>query len=226
MLRRETTVSEEKKEELSEEKRELTDAEKRRAVLFEKIRGELGGQGYEMKELTCSIIKANTLGLLYAAILAAPFLIAYFCMKLPLPGEDTSWQPIVTMLLFFASFVVHELIHGITWSIGIKGGFKKNIEFGFIVQALTPYCTCKVPMKKGRYLIGSMMPCTLLGIVPCIISLVIGNFFFMIFGALGILGGGGDILVSLMILGHKANGKKDQLYLDHPTKIGLAVFEK
>ena len=221
----ESTMSEKSEAEVAEEKRELTEAEKRRAELFQKIKGELEGKGYEMKELTCSIIKANTLGILYAAIVAAPFLIAYFCMDLPMPGEDTSWQPIVLFVLFMLSFVVHELIHGITWSIG-AGGFKENIEFGFIAAALTPYCTCKVPMKKGWYLIGSVMPCFLLGIVPCIVALVIGNFFVMVFGALGILGGGGDLLVCQMILCHKSNGKKDQLYLDHPTKIGLALFEK
>ena len=219
-------MSEEKKEGFDEEKRELTEAEKRRAELFEKTKGELEAQGYEMKELTCSIIKANTLGILYAVILAAPFIAAYVIMKIPMPGEDTTWQPIVTMVLYFASIVVHELIHGINWSIGIKGGFKKNIEFGFIAQALTPYCACKVPMRKARYVIGSIMPCTILGVIPCILSLVIGNFFFLVFGALGILAGGGDILISLMILGHKSNGKKDQLYLDHPTKLGLALFEK
>ena len=190
-------MGEKSKAEAEEAQRELTEAEKRRAELFQKTKAELEGQGYEMKELTCSIIKANTLGILYAAILAAPFLIAYFCMKLPMPGEDTSWQPIVLFVLFMLSF---------------------------IVQALTPYCTCKVPMKKGCYLIGSVMPCFLLGVVPCIVALVIGNFFVMIFGALGILGGGGDLLVSQMILCHK--GTKEQLYLDHPTKIGLALFEK
>ena len=222
----EGTMSDEKKEGFQEETRELTDAEKRRAEFFGKTKGELEGQGYEMKELTCSIVKANTLGILYAAILAAPFIIAYFCMKLPLPGEDTSWQPFVMMLFFVVSIVVHELIHGITWGLGIKGGFKENIEFGFIVQALTPYCTCKVPMKKSCYIIGSLMPCTILGIIPCILALVFGNLFFLIFGALGILAGGGDILVTLMILTYKSKGKKDQLYLDHPTKIGLALFER
>ena len=218
-------MSEKSKAEAAEEKRELTEAEKRRAELFQKTKTELEGQGYEMKELTCSIIKANTLGFLYAAILAAPFLIAYFCLDLPMPGEDTSWQPIVLFVLFILSLVVHELIHGIFWSFGV-GGFKDNIEFGFIAAALTPYCACKAPMKKGCYLIGSVMPCFLLGVVPCILALVIGNFFVLVFGALGILGGGGDLLVSQMIVCHKSNGKKDQLYLDHPTKIGLALFEK
>ena len=218
-------MSEKSKAEEAEAKRELTEAEKRRAELFQKTKTELEGQGYEMKELTCSIIKANTMGILYAAILAAPFLIAYFCLDLPMPGEDTTWQPIVLFVLFMLSFVVHELIHGIFWSFGV-GGFKDNIEFGFIAAALTPYCTCKVPMKKGCYLIGSIMPCFLLGVVPCILALVIGNFFVLAFGALGILGGGGDLLVSQMIVCHKSNGKKDQLYLDHPTKIGLALFER
>lgn len=218
-------MGEKSKVETEEEQRELTEAEKRRAELFQKTKADLEGQGYEMKELTSSIIKANTLGILYAAILAAPFIIAYFCMGLPLPGEDTTWQPIVLFVLFILSLVVHELIHGIFWSFGV-GGFKDNIEFGFIAAALTPYCACKAPMKKGCYLIGSVMPCFLLGVVPCILSLIFGNVFVLVFGALGILGGGGDLLVSQMILCHKSNGKKDQLYLDHPTKIGLALFEK
>ena len=216
----------EKNEAFDEEKRELTDAEKRRTELFDKIRMDLEGQGYEMQELTVSILKANTLGILITAIFAAAFGIAYYLMKLPLAEEKDAWKGMVTMILYFASIVVHELIHGVTWGLGLKGGFRENIEFGFIVQAFTPYCTCKTPMKKSRYLIGSMMPCFLLGFVPCIISLVIGNLFLLIFGILGILAGGGDLLICLVILTHKSKGKKEQLYLDHPTKIGLALFER
>ena len=122
--------------------------------------------------------------------------------------------------------ISRKKIHGITWSLGIKGGFKEKVEFGFIVQALTPYCTIKIPITKRRYLIGSIMPAFLLGVVPSILALFIGNFFVLIFGVLNILSGGGDLLVSQMILSHKPSGKKDQLYLDHPTKIGLALFER
>ena len=39
------------------------------------------------------------------------------------------------------------------------------------------------------------------------------------------MGGAGDILISSMLLFYKTNGK-DVILIDHPTKIGLVVFEK
>ena len=211
--------------ESEQEERKLTAAEQRRLENFEKIAQELEAQGYVKKNLTTTALLANTLGLVYGAILAILFGVPYVIGGFNKTGAaETPVWGILTMVLFIISIVIHELIHGITWSIGMKGGFH-NVEFGFIVQYFTPYCTCKAPMKKGRYVLGSLMPCIILGIIPCILAYVFGNAYLLGFGAMMILCAGGDLLVTQMILTNKAKGK-EQLYFDHPTEIGLALFEK
>ena len=220
-----TNSAEEVQEGTPEETRQLTKAEQRRLEGFQKLTEELEGKGYVKKNLTTTAALANTLGLVYGAALGFLFAIPYFvfgCNKTT--EQDAPLWGILTMVLFIVFIVVHELIHGITWSLGMKGGFK-NVEFGFIVQYMTPYCTCKVPMSKTRYILGSMMPCITLGILPCIASYFTGNAFLLAIGVMMIFAAGGDLLVTQMILTHKYEGK-DRLFVDHPTEIGLALFEK
>ena len=51
------------------------------------------------------------------------------------------------LIVFMILIVVHELIHGFTWGMFAQSKLKA-ISFGFIWQYLTPYCTCKEPLKK------------------------------------------------------------------------------
>ena len=205
--------------------RKLTKAEQRRLEAFQKQEEEMLQNGYEKKDLTTSALKANTLGCLYGAILALiVFLIGYtFGARLEDDGKNP-WNMLL-IVLFLILVVVHELIHGITWGLFAKGGFKKNIEFGFIVQYMTPYCTCKAALKKWAYVIGSLMPCIVLGIGICVLAFFLhhGPTFFL--GALMIVSAGGDLLITQMILMHKTKAK-EVLYMDHPTDIGLVTFEK
>lgn len=205
--------------------RKLTKAEQRRLEAFQKQEEEMLQNGYEKKNLTTSALKANTLGCLYGAILALiVFLIGYaFGARLEDDGKNP-WNMLL-IVLFLILVVVHELIHGITWGLFAKGGFKKNIEFGFIVQYMTPYCTCKAALKKWAYVIGSLMPCIVLGIGICVLAFFLhhGPTFFL--GALMIVSAGGDLLITQMILMHKTKAK-EVLYMDHPTDIGLVTFEK
>ena len=128
-------------------------------------------------------------------------------------------------VLFIVLIVVHELIHGITWGLFVKGGIKQNIEFGFIVQSLTPYCACKAPMGKVPYILGSIMPCIVLGILPAIAGFILSDMTIFGLGAMLILCAGGDLLITQMILTHKTDAK-EVLYYDHPTEIGVIAFEK
>lgn len=91
-----------------------------------------------------------------------------------------------------------------------------------IWKMLTPYCTCKEPLKKAQYIIGALMPCLVLGILPCIISWFNQNIWFLGMGVIMILGAGGDLLICKMIFG--AKNRQSALYLDHPTEVGLVMF--
>lgn len=70
-----------------------------------------------------------------------------------------------------------------------------------------------------------MMPMTILGVILGVVSVFVGFFPLLVVAILQIIGGAGDILISVMLLMRKTKGK-DVVLLDHPTKIGLVSFEK
>ena len=118
----------------------------------------------------------------------------------------------------------HELIHGITWSRFVEGGWK-SISFGFIAEYLTPYCSCNQPMKKHQIIIGALMPTLLLGIIPGIIALFTGSSLLMALALVMIVGGGADMMIACKLLLYRSKCK-EVLFIDHPYELGTAVFEK
>lgn len=210
----------------------LTEAEIKRQKLFDENEKKLLAKGYKRHDIIISVLKANVVGLL----LTLPFIalmIVGFILRNGVPDFDgmLANNPVMYFvwmgIIIAASLVftvVHEKIHGWCWSIGAENG-SKDIEFGFQKENLTPYCTCKSPLSKSIYIFGSMMPMTILGIVIGIVSIFIGNVAVLIIAILQTMGGAGDILISSMLLFYKTKGK-DVILLDHPTKIGLVVFEK
>ena len=135
------------------------------------------------------------------------------------------WLPRPSFIAIFVALIaVHEAIHGLFWSFGAQNGLK-DIEFGFIVKYLTPYCTCSSPLKKTAYIIGTFMPMFLLGICVMLAAVIMGNQLMMILGVVNTLAGAGDILVILKLLSYKTKGK-DIVIIDHPYEAGLVVFER
>ena len=82
--------------------------------------------------------------------------------------------PLLFLLVFFALIVLHELIHGITWSLFTENRMK-DIEFGVMWKYLTPYCTCRKSLKRGQYITGTLMPTIVLGFIPAIASIISGR---------------------------------------------------
>ena len=209
---------------MASNERVLTEAEQRRLERYKAKSEELERGGYTKTELTISVVKAN-IGALYGFIMTVPFIV--ICV-LRYEGADfgrsrisaSSGLTVLALLLLLT--VVHELIHGVTWSRFTKSF--KDIEFGVIWKYLTPYCTCSEPLGKWQYITGALMPGLLLGIVPCIIGCIATDILFLATGVLMTIAAGGDILIVKMILGNKAS--KTALYLDHPTEVGLVVFQK
>ncbi len=219
-------MSEEQKTE-----RTLTQAEIRRAELLKQREKKLFAEGYVRHDLTTSIEKANTAGLLYPLPFAAVIVILF--MMLHGMGDTIEviknnfllWM--IGLFVFAISGVVlaviHEGIHAIFWAIGTENHFK-DIEFGFIKEKITPYCTSKAPLTKGMYILGSLMPATIIGLGFGIAGVITGNFLLMIIGVCQIFAGAGDLLVTSMLLRYKPAGK-NVIIMDHPTEVGLIVYE-
>ena len=210
----------------------LTEAEIKRQTAFDEKEKKLLEKGYVRKDIQISVITANILGfLLTLPFVAIVFVCFYFRNGFPNIDKRLDENPVlyfvgigVIILSSAALAFVHEKIHGWFWSIGAENG-KKDIEFGFQKETLTPYCTCTSPLSKSMYILGSMMPMTILGIVIGVASIFLNSLVLLFISALQIIGGAGDILISTMLLFHKTKDK-DTVLLDHPTKIGLVSFEK
>lgn len=181
---------------------------------YEKQKALLKQKGYEEYNAIIPIGKAYAM----TFILAAPLVILFFIIFISMWGFE--WQPMSLrfLLCVIISVPIHELAHGLAWSLFCDEGFK-SIRFGMMWSSLTPYCNCKEPLGLYQYLIGALTPLMLLGVIPSIIGIIIGNYSVLCFGTMGIVFGGGDMAISL-----KMRKCRNALFLDHPTKCGFIAF--
>ncbi len=205
-----------------EKNRALSEAEKKRLAKFEANAEEMARQGFQRVDLTVSIKKANV----FAVILLIPLLMIGFAATRnsgARPGNDP-----LLILLFFAAYLVlipvHELIHGASWAPFTEHRFR-DIEFGFMKQYFTPYCTCTVPLQKGPYVFGALMPLVLLGILPLIAGILTGSIFVLSLGILMTDAAAGDIMIVWKLLRYQTSARQI-VYMDHPTQAGGVIFEK
>lgn len=123
------------------------------------------------------------------------------------------------MISLFAGVILHELIHGLTFRLFCKNGFK-SIEFGIMWKYLAPYCHCKEPLPIRPYILGALMPAIVLGFIPAGIGLLTGKFIPLIFGLIFSIASGGDFLIVWLLRGQP----KDSLVLDHESKVGCYII--
>lgn len=189
--------------------------------------------GYKKELLTFDLMKAN----LYAIFSIIPILILYGVPFVLLWRNSFSkvalknfideftlgiWGNFVSILLVMTiGIIVHELIHGITWAMYAKNGFK-SIKFGVLWKALTPYCHCSEPLKVKHYITGGIMPAIILGFLPFVYSLFTGNALWLFFGIFFTMSAVGDFLIVNLVRKENMNS----LVLDHPSEVGCYVFRK
>ena len=202
--------------------RTLANAELARKEAFEQARVELEAQGYRIHPLVISVVSANVGALATALPLDVVLGAGFFLLH---PFGSVSFQ-LVDLLFAFLAFVVltvvHELVHGLTWSLFAKSGWK-SVSCGVICKYHTPDCTCNEALSRRAYIVGALMPTLVLGILPVLAAYATGSLFLLVVGLLMILGGGGDLTIALKMLRFKPDGG-EVLYLDHPYECGLVAF--
>ena len=173
----------------------------------------------EIIEYTMGLGKANLIALLLMVpiliILLTPFILVW-----SYESFEVSRKVFVTYLipLILIGILVHELLHGISWAFYSSQGMK-SIKFGFKWKFLTPYCHCKESLKLQHYRIGVAMPLLILGILPSIIAIAIGNGSLLIFGIIFSWAAGGDIIALFML-----RKLDNEIYVsDHPEKMGFYI---
>ena len=180
---------------------------------------------YKKEKVTIDLVWANVFGLIMFVPTILMFGLPYYLIwKDDIQLKDlflshSLWGIWVFLLILVFGIIAHELIHGIVWAIFAKNGFK-SIKFGIMWKMLTPYCHCKEPLKLKLYVLGAIMPAILLGFIPGILAIVVGNMAMLVLGMLFIIAACGDFLIIYAL----RNEKKDTLVEDHPSEVGCNVY--
>ena len=180
-----------------------------------------------MRKVSIDLVKANIFALVLLFVSAVVFLVPFFLIwrgdsfSFGIPNFISGGLGVMCFLLLFAvGIAVHEFIHGMTWACCAKKGWK-SISFGVIWKMLTPYCHCSEPLQVKAYVMGALMPCILLGIIPSLIGLFIGWFTLMLWGILFISVAAGDIWIVWLL----SKETSAVMVLDHPSEAGFYVIE-
>lgn len=206
----------------NEQSRPLTQAEARRTETLEELSRTLEHQGWRRTDLTASLSAANAFALGVGGLISVPFVATFFALYGL--GVPEPWQLGVFSIIYLVLIPTHEALHGLTWACFAPGHFKA-IEFGFIKEYLTPYCTSTEPMGRGAYLAGVFAPFVVLGLALSAVGVALANGIVLALGVAMIVGAGGDLLVAAKLLRH-GKPSAEQLCVDHPSQCGLVVFER
>ena len=174
-------------------------------------------EGYQTEKRTISMLAANlwAMGVMFVFLIVG---VALLLFRKPLVDESINLFGSVWLLLaILPAIVVHELIHGFTWMAVTHSGFK-HLSFGLIPGGV--YCHIDVPMTKRAYCCGALMPLLLLGVVPYIISLIVGSVWLMALGAMMIGCAMGDVLIVWAI----RKESPSTLVYDHPSEPGCMLY--
>jgi hypothetical protein len=125
--------------------------------------------------------------------------------------------------LLFGGFVIgiglHELIHGLTWSILVEKGWK-HVRFGIFRPSGTPYCHLSKPVELRCYLIGLLMPGILTGLGPLLIGFWQGSGLLLLWGVFLTQSATGDVMMAYHLWGEP----KGTLIQDHSEQLGYWAY--
>jgi len=187
-------------------------------------------QGYTKETRLINLYKANGVSLL----LLIPVIVGYGLPFYLIWGQqdylamirnyvkgDSVYSALTIAIVMVVGIVLHEFIHGLTWSVFAKKGFR-SIKFGVVLKMLTPYCHCKEPLTKNQYIVGALAPAVALGFLPALVALATGSLSLLIFAMFFTVAATGDFIIAQLIL----KEDKESIILDHPSEAGYYVFVK
>ena len=184
---------------------------------------------YQKEKLTINLYWANIFSFLILVPIALIFGLPYYLLWIDdIDAFSSLWKDEISSIGLLGFFlisifgvIIHELIHGVTWARYTNNGFK-SIKFGVLWKMLTPYCHCKEPLRVKHYVMGAIAPAIILGFIPSVISIIIGNFGLLIFGLVFTVVAAGDFLIINLL--RKEN--KDDFVEDHPSEAGCYIYRK
>jgi hypothetical protein len=174
-------------------------------------------QGYTVINRTTSEIKANL-----SVLFILPIVISLSFLYTKLWGWTMFTKAEIIILAFTLIILIlaHEFIHAIVCAFYCVNKWK-SIRFG-ILGYILPYCHCSELLNITHYRLVAIAPLIILGIIPYLLSLLIGNLIIVSCSLYIIIGASGDLLIIRLL----RKGKKEVLVHDHPTAVGSLVFIK
>jgi hypothetical protein len=181
---------------------------------------EPGGTAPE--ERTASVAEANVAAITGVLPALAVLVVAYGLVwgwgALGDGFNELIWPIWRFVLLFVGGVLAHEGLHAAAWR--LAGAETGSVRLGFQVKTLTPYAHSSAPMTARAYRIGAVTPGLVLGVVPALAGLALGEGAVFWFGLLFTLAAGGDALILWLLRGVPGA----RLVADHPTKPGCLVL--
>ena len=132
-------------------------------------------------------IKYFTVGLLSGTLTVGTL----FCL---IHGIQTFTMKGIALVIvaFILSIPIHELIHGITCAYVSDNNYK-TIHYGVNFKKFYAYCRYTRIMDRNANIYTSVMPGIVLGVIPAIIAILIGNPPVCAFAILSLAGASKDI---------------------------------
>jgi len=181
------------------------------------------------RDASISLVRANLLAValirLVGALVLVPYALLWGIPGLEAGGDDVGFRfssPVestVTFISFlFGAIVVHELLHGVGfYAIGKIP--RARIGFGVKWLTFTPYCHCAEPMPASAYRWAVALPTLVLGVIPGLLGLLLGNFLLAFWAVIMLVSGSGDLAILWAI--RSVPGRA--IVRDHPSRAGCLV---
>jgi hypothetical protein len=176
---------------------------------------------YQPREIKQNGIIVNIFGVVVFIVLGSLFGFIYYQIWGTF-GLQLGYVPLIrriTNALVFLSIVAafslaHEMIHGMYWS------KYTEVKISVIINLIFRGCYCKEPIIIKKFIMGLIMPTIILGVIPFIIGMVIGNILLFGFGILFIVVGSDDFLIMYLL---RKEDKKNWVK-DMDNTIGIIVY--
>lgn len=188
---------------------------------FIKMKKQLQEEGYEEKDRTFSSTRAMVQGVLYALpfVVVFGFLYRFLLIDRAHLTETVGLSFYIMLLVIIAvSVVIHELLHGIGWSVSSGKGWK---VVRFNINAMMPSCACKAALEKKQYLTGVLTPFAVLGIGSLIFLFLYPGTASLLTMLTNFVAAGADLMIA-----HNVLKERESLIVDHPTEAGYISFYK
>ncbi len=125
---------------------------------------------------------------------------------------------VVFTVVYAASAVAHEGLHALAMTL-VAGVPWRTIRFGMRWRDGIAYVHSPVPMTVRAYRVVLAVPGVVLGLLPALLGLALGNGWLVLYGYVMLASALGDAVMLRLL----APLDGDTLVRDHPTKVGCQV---